>query len=58
MKNVLLLGLRHWSDEDDPWIEHSRWSKDCLFVKQVKGQEFVNLVQMAVQYSQNVRFSF
>ncbi|XP_060607597.1 uncharacterized protein LOC132759771 [Ruditapes philippinarum] len=47
------VGLRHWSEEDDPWIEHSRWSKDCLFVKQVRGQEFVNIVQMAVQYSQN-----
>ncbi|XP_053404438.1 putative inhibitor of apoptosis [Mercenaria mercenaria] len=47
------VGLRHWSEEDDPWIEHSRWSKDCLFVKQMRGQEFVNLVQMAVQYSQN-----
>ncbi|XP_060551150.1 baculoviral IAP repeat-containing protein 2-like isoform X2 [Ruditapes philippinarum] len=47
------VGLRHWSEEDDPWIEHSRWSKDCLFVQQVRGQEFVNIVQMAVQYSQN-----
>ncbi|XP_060592368.1 death-associated inhibitor of apoptosis 2-like isoform X2 [Ruditapes philippinarum] len=47
------VGLRHWSEEDDPWIEHSRWSKDCLFVKQVRGQEFVNIVQVAVQYSQN-----
>ncbi|XP_045199964.2 baculoviral IAP repeat-containing protein 2-like [Mercenaria mercenaria] len=47
------VGLRHWSEEDDPWIEHSRWSKDCVFVKQMRGQEFVNLVQMAVQYSQN-----
>ncbi|XP_053404434.1 baculoviral IAP repeat-containing protein 3-like [Mercenaria mercenaria] len=47
------IGLRHWSTEDDPWIEHSRWSKDCFFVKQKRGQEFVNLVQMAVQYPQN-----
>ncbi|XP_060599730.1 death-associated inhibitor of apoptosis 2-like [Ruditapes philippinarum] len=47
------VGLCHWSEEDDPWIEHSRWSKDCLFVKHVRGQEFVNLVQMAVKYSQN-----
>ncbi|XP_053403177.1 uncharacterized protein LOC123554121 [Mercenaria mercenaria] len=47
------VGLRHWSEEDDPWIEHSRWSKDCALVRQVRGQEFVNLVQVAVEYSQN-----
>ncbi|XP_053403125.1 baculoviral IAP repeat-containing protein 7-A-like [Mercenaria mercenaria] len=47
------VGLRHWSEEDDPWIEHSRWSKECSYVRQMRGQEFVNLVQMAVQYSQN-----
>ncbi|XP_053391443.1 inhibitor of apoptosis protein-like [Mercenaria mercenaria] len=47
------VGLRHWSEEDDQWIEHSRWSKDCAFVRQMRSQEFVNLVQMAVQYSQN-----
>ncbi|XP_060603699.1 uncharacterized protein LOC132756601 [Ruditapes philippinarum] len=47
------IGLRHWTAEDDPWIEHARWSKNCVFVKQKKGEEFVNLVQLAVQYSQD-----
>lgn len=45
------LGLRDWSESDDPWIEHSRWSKNCSFVKQMRGQEFINLVEQAVQYS-------
>ncbi|XP_053378484.1 death-associated inhibitor of apoptosis 1-like [Mercenaria mercenaria] len=44
------IGMRNWSEEDDPWIEHCRWSKNCSFVKQKKGSEFVNLVQMAVQF--------
>ncbi|XP_060557270.1 uncharacterized protein LOC132717734, partial [Ruditapes philippinarum] len=47
------IGLRHWTAEDDPWIEHARWSKNCVFVKQKKGEEFVNLVQLAVQYAQD-----
>ncbi|XP_060560754.1 inhibitor of apoptosis protein-like [Ruditapes philippinarum] len=47
-------GLRHWSEEDDPWIEHSRWSNECSYVRQIRGREFVNIVQMAVEYSQNV----
>ncbi|XP_060573024.1 uncharacterized protein LOC132730958 [Ruditapes philippinarum] len=52
------IGLRHWTAEDDPWIEHARWSKNCVFVKQKKGEEFVNLVQLAVQYSQDVSSNF
>ncbi|XP_060568555.1 uncharacterized protein LOC132727155 isoform X2 [Ruditapes philippinarum] len=47
------IGLRHWTAEDDPWIEHARWYKNCVFVKQKKGEEFVNLVQLAVQYAQD-----
>lgn len=45
-------GLRHWDADDSPWTEHARWSKDCAFVKQKKGEEFINLVQLAVQYSE------
>ncbi|XP_053391390.1 uncharacterized protein LOC123552198, partial [Mercenaria mercenaria] len=48
------IGLRHWTKDDNPWIEHARWSRNCVFVKQKKGEEFVNLVQLAVQYSQDV----
>ncbi|XP_053388415.1 death-associated inhibitor of apoptosis 2-like, partial [Mercenaria mercenaria] len=47
------IGLRHWTKDDNPWIEHARWSRNCVFVKQKKGEEFVNLVQLAVQYSQD-----
>lgn len=47
-------GLRHWSDDDDPWVEHARWARTCVFVRQKKGEEFVNLVQLAVQFTQDV----
>ncbi|XP_052810393.1 uncharacterized protein LOC128238475 [Mya arenaria] len=45
------IGLRHWDKEDNVWIEHARWSKDCVFLLQKKGREFVELVQLAVQYT-------
>ncbi|KAK3100663.1 hypothetical protein FSP39_023359 [Pinctada imbricata] len=38
-------GLRDWEPEDNPWIEHARWYKNCVFVRQCKGEDFVNLVQ-------------
>jgi len=34
-------GLRNWQPEDVPWIEHSRWFSKCVFVRLVKGDEFV-----------------
>ncbi|KAH3709528.1 death-associated inhibitor of apoptosis 2-like [Dreissena polymorpha] len=45
------IGLRHWSPEDDPWVEHARFSPKCDYLLSAKGQEFVNLIQLAVQYS-------
>ena len=40
-------GLQRWDSEDDPWIEHARWFPKCHFVKRVKGQEYINMVQEA-----------
>jgi len=34
-------GLRNWQPEDVPWVEHSRWFSRCVFVRLVKGDEFV-----------------
>ncbi|WAR31300.1 IAP3-like protein, partial [Mya arenaria] len=36
-------GLRHWDKDDNVWIEHARWSKDCVFLLQKKGGPFVEL---------------
>ena len=38
-------GLRDWEPNDNPWIEHARWYENCVFVRQCKGEEFVNLVK-------------
>jgi len=34
-------GLRNWQPEDVPWVEHSRWFSKCVFVRLVKGDDFV-----------------
>ncbi|XP_053389624.1 uncharacterized protein LOC128552600, partial [Mercenaria mercenaria] len=40
-------GLQHWEADDDPWIEHARWFPQCTYVRHVKGQEYINMVQQA-----------
>lgn len=32
-------GLKDWDRDDDPWEQHSRWMKNCRFVKLMKGDE-------------------
>ncbi|XP_060588221.1 baculoviral IAP repeat-containing protein 7-A-like [Ruditapes philippinarum] len=32
------IGLRGWSDDDDPWIEHVRFSPECQHVRQQKPE--------------------
>jgi len=34
-------GLRNWQPEDMPWVEHARWFSRCVFVRLVKGDEYV-----------------
>ncbi|VDI31019.1 baculoviral IAP repeat-containing protein 7/8, partial [Mytilus galloprovincialis] len=38
-------GLRNWEAGDDPWVEHARWFPKCTFLKQNKGEKFINAVQ-------------
>lgn len=35
------LGLRNWQNGDGPWIEHARWSADCLYLKTKKDFDFI-----------------
>ena len=37
-------GLRNWEPGDDPWVEHARWFPQCAFVKQNKGETFIQKV--------------
>ncbi|KAH3736594.1 uncharacterized protein LOC127851656 isoform X3 [Dreissena polymorpha] len=40
-------GLRKWEPGDDPWIEHCRWFPACPYAREVKGDEFIDLVQLS-----------
>ena len=49
------IGLRNWEEDDDPYVEHGRWSPNCQYIKNRKGQEFIDAVQEAVRKVQLVR---
>lgn len=44
-------GLQNWDLDDDPWLEHARWFPNCAYVRQIKGEEYINLVQDAVRHA-------
>ncbi|CAL1534516.1 unnamed protein product [Lymnaea stagnalis] len=39
-------GLRKWEQGDDPFVEHARWYPKCGYIRQYKGQAFVDIVQI------------
>ncbi|KAL3882888.1 hypothetical protein ACJMK2_029190 [Sinanodonta woodiana] len=44
--------LQQWMSEDDPWIEHARWSISCVYVLKMKGKEFVSLIKLATEVAE------
>ncbi|XP_013393767.1 baculoviral IAP repeat-containing protein 3-like [Lingula anatina] len=38
-------GLRNWESQDDPWVEHARWFPRCDFVRQCKGDAFIQMIK-------------
>ena len=36
--------LRNWESGEEPWIEYARWFPQCAFVKQNKGETFIQEV--------------
>lgn len=44
-------GLMDWEVNDDPWVEHARWSPLCSYVLLSKGKRFVEEVGGEVNYS-------
>lgn len=35
--------LRDWKAGENPWIEHSKYSPNCAFIKQFEQEDFVNI---------------
>jgi hypothetical protein len=40
------MGLKEWEKGDTAWGEHARWSPDCTYVNDVKGQEFIEMERL------------
>lgn len=38
------IGLKNWDETDIPWEEHARWQADCVYLKLMKGQEFIDYI--------------
>ena len=45
-------GLQKWSPGDSAWVEHARWFPHCAYVRQVKGEDYVQLVRLSAEYQQ------
>lgn len=37
--------LTEWEALDDPWVEHARWFPECTYVRNIRGQHFIDMVQ-------------
>lgn len=37
-------GLKNWEEGDDPWLEHAKWFPKCAYLRQNKGDVFIQLV--------------
>lgn len=46
-------GLRSWDPEDDPWIEHCRWFPACPFLREMKGVDYIELVQQSIEQGED-----
>ncbi|XP_063397374.1 baculoviral IAP repeat-containing protein 3-like [Mytilus trossulus] len=38
--------LTNWAEDDDPWVEHAWWFPQCRFLKESKGERFIQSVQL------------
>lgn len=36
--------VKHWDRDDDPWVEHARWFRNCDYVRIEKGPDYVQQV--------------
>ncbi|XP_069136391.1 uncharacterized protein [Argopecten irradians] len=39
------IGLAEWDRDDDPWVEHARHSPECPYLRNQKGQDYINNIQ-------------
>ncbi|XP_076076498.1 inhibitor of apoptosis protein-like isoform X2 [Mytilus galloprovincialis] len=51
------IGLRNWEEDDNPWVEHARWSRKCQYLIRRKGQEFIDSVVQLLGLETDEEFS-
>jgi hypothetical protein len=44
-------GLKDWRPYDDPWVEHAKWFRECIYLNIKKGKEFIKNVNSLVSES-------
>ncbi|XP_033739525.1 baculoviral IAP repeat-containing protein 2-like [Pecten maximus] len=37
--------LAEWNPDEDPWVEHARHSPECQYLKDQKGQDYINNIK-------------
>ncbi|KAJ8311085.1 hypothetical protein KUTeg_011362 [Tegillarca granosa] len=47
-------GLFNWDPEDVPIVEHARWYPKCVFLRQLKGDDFILQIQKTFQQGDDV----
>ncbi|XP_055882848.1 E3 ubiquitin-protein ligase XIAP-like isoform X3 [Biomphalaria glabrata] len=50
-------GLHDWKEDDDVWVEHSKWFPECTYVIEQMGELFVQTVQQLKALQEKVTFT-
>ncbi|KAJ8307050.1 hypothetical protein KUTeg_015134 [Tegillarca granosa] len=48
-------GLFHWDPEDVPFVEHAKWYPKCVFLRQMKGDDFIQQIQKSLHQDDDVK---
>ncbi|XP_067674541.1 baculoviral IAP repeat-containing protein 7-B-like [Haliotis asinina] len=51
------IGLRNWDSGDNAWVEHARWSPQCVYLVQHQGRDFADLVLSLSSGGNQVEYS-
>jgi len=46
-------GLRNWESGDDPFEEHARWFSKCPYIREIKGDKYVDAVAVTFPVENN-----
>ncbi|CCU55358.1 inhibitor of apoptosis 3 [Adoxophyes honmai entomopoxvirus 'L'] len=50
------VGLNNWKPDDDPWEEHTKFSKFCLYVNIIKDRKYIQYIIDKNKNDKNINF--